>query len=123
MATNTEIVKEIIGKTAINYTKDDESIDFHFSDGSAVEFFHIQDCCESVEIDQIDGNLTDLLDSPITMAEIVENENEGEPKDRYDDSFTWTFLKLATIKGYVTVRWYGTSNGYYSESISYDYKT
>jgi len=68
--------------------------------------------------------LDDLIGSPITLAEEVIHEQDVNPNGvkipEYQDSFTWTFYKLSTIKGYVTIRWYGNSNGYYSESVSWE---
>lgn len=82
------------------------------------EFYHDQDCCEHVCIAQIDGTLDDLVGAPIALAEVVHG-GQIDPKPEYPDSWTWTFLKLATAKGYVTVRWLGESNGYYSEDIDW----
>ncbi len=58
------------------------------------------------------------------MAEEVTNQPDTNPPGvkipPYQDSFTWTFYKLATIKGAVTISWYGQSNGYYNESVSFE---
>lgn len=96
----------------------DDAIIFEVDTGEAFKLYHSQDCCESVNIEDVTGDLSDLVGSPITMAEQVDDENPGPPSE-YDESYTWSFYKFATIKGYVTVRWLGTSNGYYSESVDF----
>jgi len=81
-------------------------------------FFHYQDCCESVDINDIVGDLEDLVGEPLLIAEEVEGSVPADFEDEYTESYTFTFYKFATRKGYVDVRWLGESNGYYSESVS-----
>ena len=112
---------------SIDVNKDRDQITFVTDDGRVFEMYHSQDCCESVSIEDINGDLADLVGSPILVAEEATNSDsnpEGvDPKRiEWQDSFTWTFYKLATIKGSVTIRWYGSSNGYYSESVSFGEK-
>ncbi len=97
-----------------------ERIVFTLDTGGQYELYHDQDCCESVLIDDIVGELTDLVGTPLLMAE--ENSSRENPPGvtkKYQESFTWTFYNFATVKGHVTIRWYGESNGYYSESVSF----
>ena len=117
-------VTELIGKTLteIEGGVGSDELLFHCSDGSKYLMHHYQDCCESVDIEDICGDLEDLIGVPILMAEesTSQNENpEGVEIPEYQDSFTWTFYKFATDKGYVTIRWYGSSNGYYSERVDF----
>ena len=113
--------KELVGKTIKSIEgleKGSDEVAFVCSDGSKYKMYHVQDCCECVDIDDVIGDVEDLIGSEILIAE--ENSNSGEhSKEDYDCSFTWTFYKLATQKGYVDIRWYGTSNGYYSERVDF----
>lgn len=112
-------IQNLIGKTlsSIKVNKDRDEIKFYCTDGDVYLMYHDQDCCESVTIEDIVGDINDLIDYPILMAE--EAQSNENPKEGSDDSFTWTFYKLATVKGYVTIRWYGESNGYYSEEVNF----
>ena len=67
-----------------------------------------------VIVKEITGDLSDLLNHPLLMAEMVTNKGKNP-----GISETWTFYKLATIKGSVTIQWYGKSNGYYSEAVDF----
>ena len=79
---------------------------------------HDQDCCESVEVDDVCGDIQDLINAPLMVAE--EYTNSDDPMGHKElDSFTWTFYRLATVMGYVTIRWLVESNGYYSESVDF----
>ena len=107
---------ECIGKTIVEIrgaNKGSDHISFLFSDGSCFKMYHPQECCETVEVGDICGDINDLLNIPLLGAEVsVNNDNE---------SATWTFYKFRTQKGYVDIRWYGTSSGYYSEEVEIRY--
>lgn len=116
-------IEEMIGLTFTSIENiDDEELIFK-TDQYGFRFYHEYGCCESVEINDIIGDLDDLIGSPILRAEERTSHDEHpencDVTSLYDDdnSFTWTFYEFATIKGSVTVRWLGQSNGYYSEAV------
>lgn len=131
-------VEDLVGKVLTEVILDRQNATIKFVDNTGGEYlmYHEQNCCEGVWIDDICGDLQDLVGTPILVAEEVSNEmfeedwkrrekekvEEADSKDEFywlSDSYTWTFYKLATINGYVDLRWYGESNGYYSESVDF----
>ena len=126
---NTSVFK-ILGKTftSVKYYRGDhpridgDVIEFTAEDNTVYVMYHNQECCENVTIEDICGDLKNLEGSPLLVAEEVNSYGDDsyeDPDADADFSATWTFYKLATIKGFVDVRWYGTSNGYYSERADF----
>ena len=116
-------VKILEGKTLTKINNiNNEQLIFECSDGTKYRMYHSQDCCENVLIEDICGNLENLIGNTILKASEDTNceSNPDGIKKENQDSFTWTFYNLSTIKGDVTIRWYGESNGYYSESVDWE---
>lgn len=108
-------VSVLKGKTLTEITKEgDDEIFFKTSDGETYQMYHEQDCCESVWIEDMVGELQDLIGTPLLMAE---EETVQIETDWGSQTSTW--YKFASITGYVTIRWVGESNGYYSESVDF----
>lgn len=110
-------VSELVGKTLVRVkgmNVGSERIKFICSDGSEYHMYHEQYCCETVTVDDVVGEASDILDVPVSMAECASNHaSRGEY-----DSATWTFYRIAA-NGYVTIKWLGESNGYYSEEVDF----
>lgn len=109
--------------TAVFVHEDETRVDLIVSSNEFYSIAHSQDCCETVYLDDVVGDWQDIMNSPILHFKEMPNEagpqkyNIGTGYECEDDSFTWTFYEIATIKGSVTMKWYGSSNGYYSEKV------
>ena len=98
----------------------DDRIEITADDGKRYAMLHEQDCCESVTIHDITGDLPSLVGAPLLVAR--ERTSKAWPRDVAkpcwrEESETWTSYFFETEKTKVRIRWHGRSNGYYSESV------
>jgi hypothetical protein len=117
-------IADMVGKVFTSVTETGSELIFE-NDVERYVFFHSQDCCEHVRIEDVVGDLSDLVGVPLLMAEETSNVFDllNTADKEFSESGTWTFYKFATRKGYVDVRWLGESNGYYSERVDLGYET
>lgn len=127
MTLEVNTLKPMLGRVirSVRLAPDKTELIFEADNNVRFRFYHEQDCCETVAIEDVVGDLEDLIDVPVLVAEETVGYPPGEEVMRRlgaeppEDSWTWTFYRFATVKGTVTVRWYGASNGYYSERVSF----
>lgn len=115
-------LSELIGKTLTSITgceEGSEEVEMCFDDFTRYSLFHCQDCCESVLLEEVVGDPSDLVGEVLLVCEESTSEKKlkGKPKD--PEEFLWTFYRLATRKGWVVLRWLGESNGYYSMGVDF----
>lgn len=110
---------EIIGKQFTEVYQSelvcDEAIFFIGPDNVGYALGHQNCCCESFQFEEIHGDLDDLIGTPIIEFYLSESNNE---ESEYG-SDTWSFYVARTMKGTVTFRCHGASNGYYSEDADW----
>lgn len=86
--------------------------------GKAIKIYHEQNCCEHVSIE--DSEVDNIVGGYCHFAGFVDEETPVITTNDdyyYDNSQTWSFLKIETSKGSIWQRWLGESNGYYSERV------
>lgn len=88
---------------------------FMCASGRKFRMDHCQDCCEDVCLEDVVGDVDDILNTPILLAELSYEDRDVS----YGDSM-WSFYKLHTVKGDITILWLGSSNGYYSISVDFE---
>lgn len=111
-------MKRMIGQTPERIEVTDKVIHMVFQSGDAAWFYHYQYCCEDVHIEDVVGSFKDLIGHPLLVAEA----RQGEVTDTELGDEQWTFYTFRNIGGTVDVRWHGSSNGYYSVSVTYAYQ-
>jgi hypothetical protein len=112
------LIGETLTRVDRTQGEDGDVLDFTTQSGRKFRMFHSQDCCECVRIEDVCGDLSDLIGAPIIQAEETSGQDAGPKLAR--DYYTWTFYRLATAKGQVVLRWLGESNGFYSESVDFE---
>jgi hypothetical protein len=103
-------LKGIAIKSIDGLKEDSEEVTINFGNDFKLVFYHDQDCCEYVRLEEYHGN---IKNGDIFRELKVEEVNLEYEK--YSHSSTATFIEVVTQNGLITMRWLGESNGYYSE--------
>jgi len=113
-------IKELKGKLLTSVAKVcDRHIIFSCSDGTEYSMSDPEDWGSSVKIEDITDDWMNILTGEIVMDAYESNSQDLGPANGLDSSYTWTFYRIITQRGAVVIRWYGTSNGYYSEKAQF----
>jgi len=112
-----DLVGEILDHVDI-FPKDKENpseIILTTRSGKKFKIYHSQDCCEHVFLESVQGEWKELIGQ--TINEVSNLEKDASDEEQYNHA-TRTILKFKADYDTVITKWYGSSNGYYSESVN-----
>ena len=115
-----EDLEKIIGATILEVTgceRESECVTF-VTDRGTLRLLHRQNCCESVRLEDANGDIADLIGGVVSVAEERSNQ-EGE---RGEYRTKYTFYTIRTTKGDLDLRWIGRDNGYYGVSVDAEWE-
>ncbi len=122
-----------------DYFYPNEKILFHFDDDVTLVLTHEQNCCEDVTLEDVVGDLNDLVGHPLLVSELRTTYEAEEARGldeilelvKLDDvecikrtfasaeAYEWAFYEFRNIKASVTLRYVGESTGYYSTDVGF----
>jgi len=117
MSYGDEILHSLQGDVIDEIDQLEDEIRLTMRSGKTVRILHHQDCCESVRIVGTDGDWKDIKGEILVSTSISESSG-GDAPSEYAESWTRTNIEFKTDSHTVISRWIGTSNGYYSESLT-----
>lgn len=117
-------MKNLIGATILsvnpNTNRRDDALLYIKTDKGTMTFYHAQQWSEQVWLEDGLEDLEKMIGEKVLHAEVIKNYDE-DALDEEDDSYTWIYYKISTLNHDCTLRFYGTSNGYYSEGVDIEW--
>ena len=106
-------LKSLVGEVLSHVDESDGDLLLTTQSGRQIRFYHDQECCESVYIEDQDGEWHELIGKVLT--------NVSESSDFSDDDLDCvqkTEFAFTADDTTVVSKWHGESNGYYSTDVS-----
>ena len=106
-------------KSVTGLEEESDVVVLSFEDGATITMQHHQDCCEMVYLEDFEvSGVSDDMSGATLHSWHVDSSSIRPSKDaKSEDCDEWTFYNVRTSKGSLWMRWFGTSNGYYSTDV------
>ena len=106
-------ISHLLGKMVESITLNDDKTELTIvcKGGYRYLMMHEQDCCESVWLDDLDGELSDWQN--VTVLEASESASLADSTE-----MQWTFYRLACNLHSLCLRWCGSTDSVYSMGVT-----